>query len=200
MNPLQLLQFLARLFLSTLIVICGGCGYQFQGTKNPLEKFGIRKIYVETFTNKSVRPGLEHHFTNAMVREIRKGRVFELVEDREEADAILSGVISSVDDKPSASYAEIDSTTAAINVATSFTANVSCTVSLQDTTKRVIFLDTFSGTRVHQASMIFEGKSQIDQNANATTPLINESEQRLAIRYLSEQLMFDAYQKLTDIF
>ncbi len=47
--------------------------------------------------------------------------------------------------------------------------------------------------------MILENRL-VDQRANATAPLINESEQRLAIRYLSEQIIFDAYQRMIEVF
>ena len=184
-----------------LIVMIGiaGCGYHFQGTKNPLEPIGIRKLYVENFTNNTIRPGMEHTFTSALVREIRKGRVFELVADKQEADGIITGVLTNADDTPSATAVEIDGSTP-ISVATSFSARVTCAVVLKDTTGRVIFMDTFSGSKSHPASLQLEGRNRINQNDNATTPLINESEQRLAVRFLSEQLMLDAYQKMIDLF
>jgi hypothetical protein len=175
------------------------CGYQFQNAQNPLVKLGVKKIYVQNFSNQTIRPGIEHFFTTAMVREIRKGGIFEIADSEESADAVLKGTITSVEDLPSASALEIDASTP-VNVAASFTARVACQITLRDKSKRVIFQDVFGGSKSHPASIVLIGRNRIDPVANATAPLINESEQRIAVRYLSDQMMFEAYQKMVDLF
>lgn len=188
-----------RAILIASLALLAGCGYQLQGSKNPLDKLGIHKIYVENFTNRTIRPGLEQYFTTAMVREIRKGRVFELVATRDEADAVMGGSVGYVEDMPSPSAVQVGGTTPANIAATIFTAQVSCNIFLKDTTERVVFMNTFNGSKNHQASLVLKG-NQVEQYANATAPLINESQQRLAIRYLADQMMLDAYQELVGLF
>lgn len=191
----------ARIILSLALLSLFGtaCGYQLQGTRNPLAEVGIHKIFVEGFRNQTNRPGLEHFFSTAMVREIRRAGVFTLTNDRKSADAILQGKVLSADDAPSAAAVKLgDGTEAA--VATSFAASVSVRIDLKDQDGRTIFSEVVGGTKIHPASLVISERRLVDQYANSTAPLINESEQRLAIRYLSEQMMFDAYQKMVEVF
>lgn len=191
--------FLRSLCLALFAFGLSSCGYHSQNRVNPLEKIGVRKIFVDTFNNKTYRPGLEHNFTTAMVREIRKGGAFTVVGRREDADAVLKGTLFHVDDLPSPGSVRLgdgrDST-----VATSFVAAVSCLITLTDIDGRVIFSEAFSSSKGHPASLVILDNRLVDQQANATAPLINESEQRLAIRYLSEQIIFDAYQRMIEVF
>ena len=74
----------------------GGCGYQFGGGGGLLPK-DAQTIYVETFINRSREVGIDKELTTAMRGELyRKGRL-RLVEQAEQADVILSGVVRSLE-------------------------------------------------------------------------------------------------------
>ncbi len=180
-----------RAFLACCIIL-SGCGYHMQTSKNPLQKVGIRTIFVENFTNASYRPGIEHSFTVAMVREIEKGGAFKLVNSRAKADAVLTGRITDA-------AASLSSTTHVfrggkeVPVAAEYRANLICEVTLVDRAKRVLFSYLASGDKV------FPGAVQVGPEG-ATVPLINDSEERIAYQFLSGQMMASTYQRMIDIF
>lgn len=89
-----------RFLLLCAIAAFPGCAYQLQGARNPLKELGIQKIYVEGFRNSTYRPGIEHLFTTAMVREIGRAKAFDLVNSADQADAVLTGVVTAADSAP----------------------------------------------------------------------------------------------------
>ena len=77
-------------------VALGGCGYQFGGGGSLLPK-DAQTIYVEPFINRSRDVGLDKELTTALRGEMyRKGRL-RVVEQVEQADVILSGVVRSLE-------------------------------------------------------------------------------------------------------
>jgi len=80
-----------------ILVLCwttvAACGYRFTGGGDLPE--GIRKISVTILENRTQETGLENVVTNDLIYEFtRSGKA--KVTDREQADAILSGVIRSM--------------------------------------------------------------------------------------------------------
>jgi outer membrane lipopolysaccharide assembly protein LptE/RlpB len=77
-------------------VALGGCGYQFGGGGSLLPK-DVQTIYVEPFINRSREVGIDKELTTAVRGELyRKGRL-RVVEQAEQADVILSGVVRSLE-------------------------------------------------------------------------------------------------------
>ena len=78
------------------LLIGSGCGYQFAGESSFLPR-DIRTIYVEPFINRSRDVGLEKELASGLRSEIfRRGRL-QVVDQAEQADAILTGSILSLD-------------------------------------------------------------------------------------------------------
>ena len=74
----------------------GGCGYQFGGGGSLLPK-DAQTIFVEPFINRSREVGIDKELTTAVRGELyRKGRL-RVVEQAEQADVILSGVVRSLE-------------------------------------------------------------------------------------------------------
>lgn len=169
-----------------------GCSYHFQQDHNPLVDLGIHKIYVTGFTNRTYRPGIEHYFTNAMVREIGRSKSFKLVNSQEGADAVLSGEVATAEEATSvATTLNVGSRSPGIT--TEYSSRVSCVVRLVDRHGRQIFSQTVNDDKVHP------GAGQ-KGDAGSTAPLINDSEQRLAIQFLADQMMASVYQRMIDTF
>lgn len=169
-----------------------GCAYRLQGAHNPLKELGIQKIYVEGFRNATYRPGIEHLFTTAMIREIGRAKAFELVNSESDADAVLSGTITGADSAPgSTKQIKIGARTA--DVAAEYNASVVCAVELRDRRKRIVFAQSVTASKIHP------GSAQ-KGDAGATAPLVNDSEQRLAIQFLASQMMASVYQRMIDTF
>ena len=80
-----------------ILVLCwttvAACGYRFTGGGDLPE--GIRKISVTILENRTQETGLENVVTNDLIYEFTRSGKAE-VTDREQADAILSGVIRSM--------------------------------------------------------------------------------------------------------
>jgi hypothetical protein len=105
----------ALLALATLIVTCCGCGYRQSNDDNTqrgyvwhsLYREDIRTIAVPIFTNKDFQRGMEFQLTKAVVNDIEQITPYKVV-DREKADTILEGEITSV----RSNYLSLDAQTA----------------------------------------------------------------------------------------
>ena len=84
----------ASLFLALLIF--SGCGYHFSGKGEAFPK-DVNSIYVATFVNSSQDVGLEKEISSALRSEFRRRGRIRPVNQLDQADAILSGVVRSLD-------------------------------------------------------------------------------------------------------
>ncbi len=75
-------------------LLLGGCGYQFVGESSFLPK-DVHTIYVEPFINRTRDVGIEKELTTALRGEFYRKRQLRVVDQAEQADAILSGVVRS---------------------------------------------------------------------------------------------------------
>jgi hypothetical protein len=73
-----------------------GCGYRMAGESDFLPK-DIRTIYVEPFINRSRDIGIEKELTSALRSEFYRRGPLRLVNQPEQADAILTGVVRHFD-------------------------------------------------------------------------------------------------------
>jgi hypothetical protein len=73
-----------------------GCGYQFVGESSLLPK-DAHTIYVEPFINRSRDVGIDKELTTATRGEFYRRGELRVVDDINQADVILSGVIRSLD-------------------------------------------------------------------------------------------------------
>lgn len=74
-------------------LLMASCGYHFSGGGDL--PGGIRKIHISVIENKTAETGMENTFTNDLINEFtRASRA--AVTTREDADAVLSGIITSV--------------------------------------------------------------------------------------------------------
>jgi hypothetical protein len=73
-----------------------GCGYQFAGRSDLFPK-DIRSVYVEPFINRTRDVGIEHELTSALRSEFYRRGELQVVDQADQADAILSGVVRTFD-------------------------------------------------------------------------------------------------------
>jgi hypothetical protein len=168
------------------------CAYRLQGAHNPLTELGIQKIYVSGFRNQTFRPGIEQLFTSAMVREISRARAFELVNSESDADAVLSGIVTTAESTPGSTKV-YKVGTRDVDIAAEYNASVNCLISLHDRRQKLIFSQSVAGSKIHP------GSAQVG-DAGSTAPLVNDSGQRLAIQFLASQMMASVYQRMIDTF
>jgi hypothetical protein len=183
-----------------------GCGYTLQNSKNPLlEEAGVKRIYVSPIRNESFKPGVENLLYNELVRTLSVGRRVALVTKKEEADAVLEGVVSE------ASYAMNLATNAdaifprdrkGVNliVATEYRASLGCSFRLvrsreyrKSPTGEMLWESGFNRSRV------FPGNNQKDE-FGTTSPLINESEFDRALLEMAHSMMGDVHESMLAMF
>lgn len=73
-----------------------GCGYQLAG-QSPLFSQNIHTIYVEPFISRTRDVGLEQELTSAVRSEFYRVGSLKVVDQLDQADAIITGVIRSLD-------------------------------------------------------------------------------------------------------
>ena len=83
---------------SGMLMGAAGCGYQLAGG-SPLLSQDIHKIYVEPFISRSRDVGLEQELTSALRSEFYRRGQLKVVDQLDQADAIVSGVIRSLDSR-----------------------------------------------------------------------------------------------------
>lgn len=88
----------ALLISAGMILGAIGCGYHFAG-QSPLFSKDIRRIYVEPFITRTRDVGIEQELTSALRSEFYRRGELKLVDQLDQADAIVSGVIRSLDSR-----------------------------------------------------------------------------------------------------
>jgi len=79
----------------SIVLIATGCGYRFSGESTFLPK-DLQTLYIEPFINRSRDVGIDKEMTSALRSEFyRKGQL-KIVDQIEQADAILNDVVRSV--------------------------------------------------------------------------------------------------------
>jgi hypothetical protein len=87
---------LCTAFLASVLFSLQSCGYQLQDSSNPLgEKYGVRKVFVNSLENSTYKAGVENLVYNALVRELRSQKKLTLVNSQDDADAVITGNIGS---------------------------------------------------------------------------------------------------------
>lgn len=183
MSKTSILFFLPLLFVTA-------CGYGFQGAKNPLERIGIRRIYVENFRNNSYRPGIERYFVSALVREIERFGTFEVVGSKSDADAVFQGTVREADSAPSDAIAV---GRRKVEIASKLNSRVTVDTKLISKDGSQVFAYSVSNGKLHVGA-------PFGDEVGHTAHLINESEERLAYRDISVEMMAEVYQRLVDVF
>jgi outer membrane lipopolysaccharide assembly protein LptE/RlpB len=92
------------LFLFGLVA---ACGYHFKGAGLKAPE-GVRTIAVTVLENRTRESGIERVFTNDLVFEFTRSKVLRVVE-KDQADAILSGIIKSMGEQTISHTASYDS-------------------------------------------------------------------------------------------
>lgn len=92
--PTRRLGQLGTLAVSLVVVLGSGCGYTLVGKGSAIPE-DIRTLYLEPFRNETSRVEVEQAVTQSIATELVTRRRFVLVQNRDEADAVLSGRVTS---------------------------------------------------------------------------------------------------------
>ena len=86
----------AVLIAAGTLLTAAACGYHVAG-QSPLFSRDIRRIYVEPFISRTHDVGIEQELTSALRSEFYRRGELKVVDQLDQADAIVSGVIRSLD-------------------------------------------------------------------------------------------------------
>lgn len=186
-----------------------GCGYALLTSKSrALQKEEIYKVYILPMANNSFKAGVENIVFNNLVRTIQSHKTLQIVQSREDADAILSGVVLG------ASYGgngQVSVSSMKPNVLSSLAAD-SGKYAVNSEYMATLFC-SFSLVRTHPSekkpagvwgssfarSKPFPSANQLDV-PGATSPLINESEFDRALGDLARSMMEDVHDSMVSGF
>jgi len=82
----------------TALFYGAGCGYQLSVGQNSLPK-DVQSVFIELLTNRSRDVLIDKELTAALRREFHQQRQLRVVDRLEEADAILTGVVRTLDNR-----------------------------------------------------------------------------------------------------
>jgi hypothetical protein len=204
---------LARILPFSIVLLLSGCGYALQGThSHELEKEGIRRIYVTTIRNDTYKPGVENVAYNELLQSLSAFRGIQLVSSPEDADAILTGVVSTAESQVAGTGAApslnpqtigvalpvIQPSFQTIYIATLYNAvlGVSFTLTRRNPKsgqKAIIWSGSFSRTGIFPAS------NQLG-SLGTTSQLINSSEFDRAVHDISKDMMIDVREAMLSRF
>ncbi len=196
--------------LSLVLIYSGsGCGYLLNPGKDSyaLTGYGVEKVFVQVPKNSSFQVGIDTTVYHAVVRRVAASDYLKLVQNSDDADAILQSEILA------ATYGPTTTTPASgLNPATSgrgqdkvltalqYGATLSCRFDLKlknklknDPTTKKLWSSQFARQKT------FSANNQVGV-LGTTSALINESEFGRALGDLAESLADDVYESLLSLF
>ncbi len=84
--------------LLLLLLVLAGCGYHFSGYGGALPG-GVKKLYLPLFVNRTAAPRLENRLNSDLSLVLARNSAIWQVEQREQAEAVLEGEISTYSTK-----------------------------------------------------------------------------------------------------
>jgi len=199
-----------RRFLAFLVGPCTylallgllGCGYQFAGRSDRFPK-DIHSVYVEPFLNRTRDVGLGDEITTAVRGELYRRAELQLVDQADQADAILSGVVRSFDTLTASvnQYAEVLQFEATLLVDTTFRRREPSEILWRG--QGIRLTEIYAGQRaaVVTTSTQFQNQTLSTSNVrNLTDIQLTETESRRMRENLMERFARELHQRLMEMF
>lgn len=179
------------------------CGYTLQNSRNPLEKEEVRTIFIAPMANHSYKPGVEHMVYNALSKNLSAHGRVKVVQQEDEADAVLIGSVSSassaVQTVTTVTIPQVTGDTKQVGVAVDYAASLACSFSLVRKRKvngkspGTLWGSSFGRSKFYPAS------NRVG-TPGTTSALINDSEFDRALWDLAEAMMDDVHESMLSMF
>ncbi len=180
-----------------LFLLNTSCAYRW-GTGTRSIPGGYKSVSVPIFKNKSYEPGIEVYFTNALLQELQRSRVAQVVDD-ELSEVRVEGEIFEVRYLPGAK--RLTDKDAFPNlpegavIATEYTILLTTKVRVIRRSDNIeVWSGIFNGERTYAAPKVTIA------GLNSVNPLYNQSARRQFIENLASDLMVEAHNRLTESF
>lgn len=168
------------------------CAYRWGSPDRSLPG-GYRQVYIPVFRNLTPEPGIEVDFTNALRREFERSKIAR-VSDQQAADAEIVGEISSLGYRPEAPKEGTTLPTGTVLV-TQYNIVLVVKITLKKKADQtVLWTGDFNSQRTYLAPQVTAA------GINTVNPLYNLSARRQNIQVISNALMAEAHDRLTENF
>lgn len=154
-----------------------------------------RTLSIPVFKNKTMEPGIEVSMTNSLRHEFNRSNQFR-VQDEKETEVTVLGEITSIKNEPAGPRTSADSNlpTGAV-LATSYTTILTMHVKLVRKSDGFIYWESdFQGERAYSAPQVTLS------GVNSVNPIYNLSARRQNIESMTNDMMSEVYDRLTENF
>ena len=197
MNRPYLVFRLAAIFFSLSVT---ACAYRIGSPDRSLPG-GYRQVFVPIFKNKSMEPGVEVSFTNALIQEFERAKIGRVTEENQ-AEVIAEGEIESISYTPQAKREYVDEEGKPNNelpvgsvLAAQYQILITTRLTLMRSSDRsVLWSGTFNGETTYIAPQV------IAAGINSVNPLYNLSARRQNIDSVANKMMSEAHDRITENF
>ncbi len=188
--------FVLMLVLTSLFgAAVSGCGYEF-GPRDRSMPGGFKKIAVPVFKNRTSEPIIETYFTNALLGEFQKAKIVDVV-PKSLAEVVVEGEISQLKYSREGFLepGDLSNLPQETYLATEYEILVECQIRVRRIHDgEILWQNLFRGKKVHSASKI------TTPGLNSANPLYNLSARRQNFELLAQDLMAEAYSRMTENF
>lgn len=184
------------------------CGYNWGHSTRELPG-GHKTIYVEIFENQTQEPGVEHNFTQALIKELERSG-FAIVTTKDQAELVVQGSIISLShsgggsdrnfeskDFSRAPNGAITSTSNKYRASFYTSYNLKVVTNLQvyrSRDKQLIWQTALTGGRAYNGALLLK------QGVRSSNVLYNQSRKKQTIALIAEDMMGEAFDQLTENF
>lgn len=177
------------------------CGYNWGRSTRELPG-GHKTVYVELFENQSRHLGLETVFAQSLTRELERSG-FAHVASKDSAELIIQGNVVTVDFKgrgsdpnfKSKDFSNGTSTTYSASFFTDYRMTISVNLRvIRSRDKQLIWQTNVRGQRAFQSARLKR------QGIRSSNVLYNEARKKQTIRLIAQEMMSDAFDRMTENF
>jgi hypothetical protein len=189
-----------KLILMVHLTLLSSCAYHF-GHGNQSLPEGSKTVFVEVFENKSKELGAEGFFTQALNRQLERSG-FSVVTSADRAEIIFKGSILSVislDGAPQQEFYNENNGKVGDKLPTTYFRNYALRVltnlkAVRSRDQKVVWQTDLNGYKDYQGSYLTK------QGVRSSNVLYNHSRRKQTMKLLAQEMMKEAFDRLTENF
>ncbi len=182
------------LFISLVLAIgLSSCAYNISSDKKQLPG-GYDHVFLPPFSNRTKLPGIEIYFTNSLGREIRRAAIAK-VSDKDTSQVTIEGTIQDLRFAPSAPSESIKQLPKYATLFTSYRIFLETAVTVRrNSDNQIIWSGVIRGEKSYDSPQVASA------GINTVDPLYNHSARHQYISQLAQDMMIEAFDRMTEQF